>query len=78
MLDTVGHCAARAAAGGLLALSAFGLAACGDTAGPEQGVDVESVQEEADDAEGYDGPQDGGLSEAVTSYAVQTVTGPRT
>jgi hypothetical protein len=65
---------ARAVVGALLAVSALSLSACGDTAGPEQGADVESVQEEADDAEGYDGPYDGRFSDDLNSYVGKKVT----
>lgn len=57
-----------------MALSTLSLSACGDTAGPEQGADVESVQEEADDTDSYDGPYDGGFYEDVNGYAGKIVT----
>lgn len=50
---------ARAAAGTALAIGALSLAACGDTAGPETGTDVEEVQEATEEEAVDDGPYDG-------------------
>lgn len=71
---------ARRAAAGLVAVAALALTACGeeDTAGPETGIDVEDVQEEADEddaaLEPYDGPYDTAFADDVDSYVGQEVT----
>lgn len=64
---------ARTAAGGVLALTAMSLAACGDTAGPETGTDVQDIQEAADDGP-YEGPYDRSFSEDLDSYQDEEVT----
>ena len=71
------HPLGRGAAAGLLAMSTFGLVACSeDTAGSEEGVSVEDVQEGGEDggASAYDGAYDSDFETDVTSYEGETVT----
>lgn len=70
----------KAAALAIAPAAILSVAACGDTAGSEQGADVEDVAEEepaADDAaaEGaYDGPYDAGFYGEMDSYVGEEVT----
>ena len=71
------HPLGRGEAAGLLAMSTFGLVACSeDTAGSEEGVSVEDVQEGGEDggASAYDGAYDSDFETDVTSYEGETVT----
>lgn len=64
-----------AAAAGAAALALTGLSACGDTAGTEEGVDVEDVQQEGDNNDFiYDGPYDETFNEDMDQYEGETVT----
>lgn len=67
----------RTALAGTLAVSAFGLSACGsdDTSGTEEGVDVEDIQEEDVDPDSvYDGVYDTTFYEEVGTYDGEEVT----
>lgn len=69
----------RTAAGGVLAFSALSLAACGDTAGPETGTDVEDVNEAAEEEEvaanePYEGAYDTGFYDQIPDIEGQTAT----
>lgn len=90
MLTTRTHPLTRTAAGGVLALAALSLTACGDTAGPETGTSVEDVQEgdavedaaaedevvedEAAATGPYDGLYDSGFYDDLDSYEGMEVT----
>lgn len=70
------HPLGHGAAAGLLTISTFGLVACSeDTAGSEEGVSVEDVQEGGEDGgSAYDGVYDSDFETDVTSYEGETVT----
>ncbi|WP_432545574.1 hypothetical protein [Kineococcus sp. SYSU DK004] len=77
--DNVTNPFARAAAAGVLAFSVVGLTGCGDTAGPEEGVSVEDVQEGGDSteepgAEVYDDVYGSAFYDGLNEYYGEEVT----